>query len=155
WCTYMFLPIQLLGLVIASSMWAGDELSVVDKLGLGVKLGFVSGMGINAAHELGHRAEHLERWLAKIALAQSGYGHFFVEHNRGHHVRVATPEDPASARLGESLYELLPRAVSGGLRSAIALERERLQRHGQGWWSAHMHIHQPWATTVVLFGGLL
>ncbi|MBF6423043.1 alkane 1-monooxygenase, partial [Nocardia farcinica] len=76
WCTYLFLPVQLIGLVIAAAMWAGDELSFVDKLGLATTLGLVSGIGINAAHELGHRVEHLERWLAKIALAQSAYGHF-------------------------------------------------------------------------------
>ncbi|MFI9411028.1 alkane 1-monooxygenase [Nocardia gamkensis] len=155
WCTYLMLPVQLIGLVIASYMWAGDELSTVDKFGLATTLGFVSGIGINAAHELGHRVEHMERWLAKIALAQSGYGHFFVEHNRGHHVRVATPEDPASARLGESLWEFLPRSVSGSFRSAIALERERLARNGKGWWSVHNHILQAWSMTLVLFGSLI
>ncbi|MEU6190378.1 alkane 1-monooxygenase [Nocardia sp. NPDC047038] len=155
WCTYLMLPVQLIGLVIASYMWAGDELSVVDKLGLAATLGFVSGIGINAAHELGHRVERLERWLAKIALAQSGYGHFFVEHNRGHHVRVATPEDPASARLGESLWEFLPRSVSGSFRSAIVLERERLARKGKGWWSVQNHILQAWSMTLVLFGALV
>ncbi|WP_244891955.1 alkane 1-monooxygenase [Nocardia beijingensis] len=155
WCTYLMLPVQLIGLVIASYMWAGDELSVLDKLGLAATLGFVSGIGINAAHELGHRVERMERWLAKIALAQSGYGHFFVEHNRGHHVRVATPEDPASARLGESLWEFLPRSVSGSFRSALALERERLARNGRGWWSVHNHILQAWSMTLVLFGGLI
>ncbi|MGW4092532.1 alkane 1-monooxygenase [Nocardia sp. NPDC004750] len=155
WCTYLMLPVQLIGLVIASYMWAGDELSVVDKLGLAATLGFVSGIGINAAHELGHRVERLERWLAKIALAQSGYGHFFVEHNRGHHVRVATPEDPASARLGESLWEFLPRSVSGSFRSAIALERERLARKGKSWWSVQNHILQAWSMTLGLFGALV
>ncbi|MBF6078779.1 alkane 1-monooxygenase [Nocardia beijingensis] len=155
WCTYLMLPVQLIGLVIASYMWAGDELSVLDKLGLAATLGFVSGIGINAAHELGHRVERMERWLAKIALAQSGYGHFFVEHNRGHHVRVATPEDPASARLGESLWEFLPRSVSGSFRSALTLERERLARNGRGWWSVHNHILQAWSMTLVLFGGLV
>ncbi|MFI9509400.1 alkane 1-monooxygenase [Nocardia sp. NPDC052566] len=155
WCTYLFLPVQLIGLIIASAMWAGDELGIVDKLGLAATLGFVSGIGINAAHELGHRVEHLERWLAKIALAQSGYGHFFVEHNRGHHVRVATPDDPASARLGESLWEFLPRSVIGGFRSAIPLERARLARKGSGWWSVHNHILQAWSMSLVLFGTLL
>ena len=53
----------------------------------------VGGIGINTAHELGHKKESHERWLSKIALAQSFYGHFYIEHNRGHHVRVATPED--------------------------------------------------------------
>ncbi|MGW4366141.1 alkane 1-monooxygenase [Nocardia takedensis] len=155
WCTYLFLPIQLIGLVIAAAMWAGDDLSVLDKLGLAATLGFVSGIGINAAHELGHRVESLERWLAKIALAQSGYGHFFVEHNRGHHARVATPEDPASARLGETLWEFLPRSVVGGFRSAVTLERLRLARQGRRWWSPRNHILQAWSMTAVLFGGLI
>jgi alkane 1-monooxygenase len=152
WCTYLFLPIQLIGLGIACYMWVGDSLSIVDKLGLAATLGFVSGIGINAAHELGHRVEHLERWLAKVALAQSGYGHFFVEHNRGHHARVATPQDPASARMGESLWEFLPRTLAGGFRSALALERERLTRKGRGWWSVHNHILQAWAMSLALFG---
>ncbi|MFE3224640.1 alkane 1-monooxygenase [Nocardia sp. NPDC059228] len=155
WCTYMFLPIQVVGLIIAAYMWAGDDLSVVDKLGLAATLGFVSGIGINAAHELGHRVERLERWLSKMALAQSAYGHFFVEHNKGHHARVATPDDPASARMGESLWEFLPRSVVGGFRSAIHLEGERLRRKGHRWFSVHNHILQAWAMTIVLFGGLL
>ena len=97
---------------------------MVDKIGLALTEAMVSGIAINTAHELGHKRDQLERWLSKIALAQSGYGHFFVEHNRGHHVRVATPEDPASARLGESFWAFLPRTVSGSLRSAWELERE-------------------------------
>ncbi|MET9027913.1 alkane 1-monooxygenase [Nocardia sp. NPDC004168] len=155
WCTFLFLPMQFIGLLIAGYMWASHELSLADKLGLAVTLGFVSGIGINAAHELGHRAEHLERWLAKIALAQSGYGHFFVEHNRGHHVRVATPEDPASARFGESLWQFLPRTMMGGFRSALALERTRLARNGKRWFSPGNHLLQAWAMSAVLFGGLI
>nr|WP_280368920.1 alkane 1-monooxygenase [Nocardia wallacei] len=155
WCTYLFLPIQLIGLFVASYLWADDGLRVVDKLGLAATLGFMSGIGINAAHELGHRVEHLERWLAKVALAQSGYGHFYVEHNKGHHARVATPEDPASGRLGESLWEFLPRSVIGGFRSGIRLEHERLRRRNLGWWSVHNNILQAWSMTVVLYGALL
>lgn len=155
WCTYLFLPIQLAGLCAAAALWGGTELRLIDKIGLATTLGLVSGIGINAAHELGHRVERLERWLAKIALAQSAYGHFFVEHNRGHHVRVATPEDPASARLGESLWEFLPRSVIGGFRSAIRLERERLDRIGEGWWSPRNHILQAWSMSLVLFGALV
>ncbi|ONM46118.1 alkane 1-monooxygenase [Nocardia donostiensis] len=155
WCTYLFLPIQLAGLCAAAALWGGTELRLIDKIGLATTLGLVSGIGINAAHELGHRVERLERWLAKIALAQSAYGHFFVEHNRGHHVRVATPEDPASARLGESLWEFLPRSVIGGFRSAIRLERERLARIGERWWSPRNHILQAWSMSLVLFGALV
>ncbi|WP_433732876.1 alkane 1-monooxygenase [Nocardia sp. CA-129566] len=155
WCTYLFLPLQFIGLLIAGFLWSRDALSISDKLGLAVTLGVVSGIGINAAHELGHRVERLERWLAKIALAQSGYGHFFVEHNRGHHVRVATPEDPASARFGESLWEFLPRTVLGGFRSALALERERLSRKGKRWFCLDNNLLQAWSMSVALFGTLI
>lgn len=155
WCTYLFLPLQLIGLLIAGYLWSRPALSISDKLGLAVTLGFASGIGINAAHELGHRVEHLERWLAKIALAQSGYGHFYVEHNRGHHVRVATPEDPASARFGESLWEFLPRSMFGGFRSALALERERLSRKGKRWFSRDNHLLQAWSMSAALFGTLI
>lgn len=155
WCTYLFLPFQFTGLAVAGYLWAGSELTLLDKLGLTVTLGVVSGVGINAAHELGHRAEHLERRLAKVALAQSGYGHFVVEHNRGHHVRVATPEDSASARFGESLWAFIPRSVVGGFRSALTLERERLARKGHGWFNRDNQILQAWSMSIVLFGSMI
>ncbi len=117
-------------------------------------MGIVSGIAINTAHELGHKRAGLERWLSKVALAQSGYGHFFIEHNRGHHVRVATPEDPASARLGESFWAFLPRTVAGSLRSAWGLERARLARGGRSSWTLRNDILNAWAMTALLFGGL-
>ena len=99
-------------------------------------MGVVGGIGINTAHELGHKRANSERWLSRIALAQTGYGHFFIEHNRGHHVRVATPEDPASSRLGESFWAFLPRTVYGSLTSAWGIEAARLDRLGKSHWSA-------------------
>ena len=86
----------------------------------------LGGVGINTAHEMGHKKDELERWLSKITLAQTCYGHFYIEHNRGHHVRVATPEDPASARFGETFWEFLPRSVFGSLKSSWELEAKRL-----------------------------
>src|SRR4051794_36899435 len=111
WITYLFLPIQYVGFVgamylIARGGFGGDDLSTFSKVGLAVSIGCIGGIGINTAHELGHKREENERWLSKIALAQSFYGHFYIEHNRGHHVRVATPEDPASSRVGENFYQL-------------------------------------------------
>ncbi len=154
WCTYAFLPLQYAGLVFACWLWASGDLTVLDKVGLALTEAMVSGIAINTAHELGHKRDRLERWLSKIALAQSGYGHFFVEHNRGHHVRVATPEDPASARLGESFWAFLPRTVSGSLVSAWELEREWLARDGHSAWTWRNSVLNAWAMTVVLFGGL-
>jgi alkane 1-monooxygenase len=154
WCTYAFLPLQYAGLVFCCSLWAHGGLSTVDSLGLALTVAMVSGIAINTAHELGHKRAKLERWLSKVALAQSGYGHFYIEHNRGHHVRVATPEDPASARLGESFYAFLPRTMIGSLRSAWELERVRLRRCGHPPLSVRNDILQAWAMTVVLYVAL-
>ena len=154
WCTYAFIPLQYASLIVAAYLWGSGELSTVGALGLAATVGTVAGVAINTAHELGHKRASLERWMSKVALAQSGYGHFFIEHNRGHHVRVATPEDPASSRLGESFYRFLPRTVAGSLRSSWELERERLDRDGRPFWRPHNDILNAWAMTVVLFAGL-
>jgi alkane 1-monooxygenase len=155
WCTYLFIPIQYAGLVAGAWLLADGGLSVVEKIGLALTLGCVNGIGINTAHELGHKRVSIERWLSKVALAPTGYGHFFIEHNRGHHVRVATPEDPASSRLGESFYRFWPRTVAGSLRSSWELESERLGRGGHRALNFRNDILQAWAMSVVLFGGLI
>ena len=131
WLTWLFLPLQYAGFAFAFWYLATGDLSVIDKIGLAVTVGFIGGLGINTAHELGHKKESVERWLSKIALAQAAYGHFYIEHNRGHHVRVATPDDPASARVGESFYRFWPRTVFGSFASAWRLESRRYARRGQ------------------------
>jgi alkane 1-monooxygenase len=151
WCTYAFIPLQYGALVFACTRWSSGNLSTVADLGLAVTVAMVGGIAINTAHELGHKRPRHEKWLAKVALAQSSYGHFFIEHNRGHHVRVATPEDPASSRLGESFWEFLPRTVWGSLSSAIHLERQRLNRVGQRFLSPANDILNSWAMSLVLF----
>jgi alkane 1-monooxygenase len=155
WCTYLYLPIQYAGLASACWLFSRSELSTLDKIGLALTVGMVSGIAINTAHELGHKRASMERWLSRVALAQSGYGHFFIEHNRGHHVRVATPEDPASARLGESFYAFLPRTVLGSLRSAWELERARLSRLERSPWTPRNDILSAWSMTLLLFGAMV
>jgi len=156
WCTYLYLPLQYAGLVLACWVVTTVEMSWIDQLGYALTVGTVAGVAINTAHELGHKKPKVERWLSKIALAQSGYGHFYVEHNRGHHTRVATPEDPASSRLGESFWAFLPRTVVGGIRSAWELEAKRLRHQGHSVWSLrHNDVLNAWAMSVVLFAGLI
>ncbi|WP_028477299.1 alkane 1-monooxygenase [Nocardia sp. CNY236] len=158
--TYVYLPFQYVTLFIACYLLTADEvgwlgldngLHLVDKIGLTVSIGVVGGLAINTAHELGHKKVNLERWLSRIALAQSFYGHFYIEHNRGHHVKVATPEDPASARLGESFWAFWPRTVWGSVKSSWGLERDRLHRLGKRPLSRHNEILGAWLMSVVLF----
>ncbi|MGZ4450825.1 MAG: fatty acid desaturase [Nocardioides sp.] len=160
WITYLFLPIQYVGFVGAFyviARGAGDlgDLTTLDKLGLAISIGCIGGIGINTAHELGHKKEANERWLSKIALAQSFYGHFYIEHNRGHHVRVATPEDPASSRMGESFYAFWPRTVLGSLRSAWNLEKRRYARKQQHPFRLGNDVLNAWLMSAVLWGGLV
>jgi alkane 1-monooxygenase len=156
YCTYVYLPLQYAGLIFGCYMWVSQPMGGAERFAMAATLGIVGGVGINAAHELGHKRTSLERTLAKIALAQSFYGHFFVEHNHGHHIRVATPDDPATARLGESYWRFLPRSVSGSLRSAWTYEKARLARRGKSTWNLrHNNVLNAWAMSVVLYAVLL
>src|ERR1700743_2603 len=157
WATYLYLPNQYLSLIFACWLWAGGgwlTMTVTDKAGLMTTVGLMGGLAINAAHELGHTRERHERRLSKIALAQTCYGHFFVEHNRGHHVRVATPEDPASARFGETFWEFLPRSVFGSLRSSLRLEAQRIRRQGASPWNPKTYLTNDVLTAWLVLGGV-
>ncbi|WP_282779078.1 alkane 1-monooxygenase [Nocardia sp. CC201C] len=163
YCVYAYIPFQLLSLVFAAYLWTADNLSwlgidgglgLISKIGLALSIGVMGGVGINTAHELGHKKDELERWLSKITLAQTCYGHFYIEHNRGHHVRVATPEDPASARFAESFWAFLPRSVWGSLKSSWELEKARLHRLGKSPWTIRNDVLNAWLMSVVLWGAL-
>ncbi|WP_280199163.1 alkane 1-monooxygenase [Nocardia cyriacigeorgica] len=164
YCVYAYIPFQLASLVFAAYLWTATDLSWLgidgglglwSKIGVALSVGVMGGVGINTAHELGHKKDELERWLSKITLAQTGYGHFYIEHNRGHHVRVATPEDPASSRFAESFWAFLPRSVWGSLRSAWELERTRLYRMGKSPWTLRNDVLNAWLMSVVLWAGLV
>lgn len=133
---YAVVPAQLSLVVVFLGRMATGGFAVWESIGAIATLGIACGtFGINVGHELGHRRTRYEQNMAKVLLASSLYVHFFVEHNRGHHRRVATPEDPASARRGESLYAFWARSLPGGLRSAWALESARLSHDGRSAWS--------------------
>ena len=155
WVLYAFVPLQLLATVAGAWLVATGDLPWYDLLGLAVSVGMVNGVAINTAHELGHKKDKVDRWLSRISLAPTFYGHFYVEHNRGHHKNVSTPNDPASSRLGETFWAFWPRTVMGSLRSAWHLEAERLARGGKSVWSLSNENLQSWAMSVVLWGALL
>ncbi len=86
--------------------------------------------GINVAHELGHRVNKFEQFLAKILLMTSLYIHFFIEHNKGHHKNVATPKDPSSAHLNEPVYAFYFRTVIFSYLSAWKISNEEMSKRG-------------------------
>jgi alkane 1-monooxygenase len=126
-----WIPVQL-G-VTAYALWrlVHGELHGLEIAGVVASLGVINGAGgINIAHELMHRKSRLHRAGAELLMTSVSYTHFCIEHVLGHHRKVATPDDPATSRLGESFYRYYPRTVIGGLRSAWALEGERCRARG-------------------------
>lgn len=155
WLTWATVPLHFVTLVGCAWWAATQDLSWWAFAATAVSAGLASGLGINTGHELGHKHTAVERWLAKLVLAVPVYGHFRVEHNRGHHRHVATPDDPASARMGESIYRFARREIFGAMRRAWRLERERLAARGLGPWHPDNEILQSHAVALVLQGSLL
>lgn len=150
WLTWLTVPLHFVAL-IGCAWWVGTQnLSWWAVLMLAYVAGTDSGLGINTGHELGHKNTAVEQWLARLVLAVPAYGHFTVEHGRGHHRSVSTPEDHASARMGESIYRFACRELPGGIRRAWKLETERLAQQRRSVWSVHNTMLQSYAVTAVL-----
>ena len=154
WITFLLVPILWSAFIFAAWFFMRHDLPWHGVFAMVVTGGMVGGFCINLGHEMGHKNTKLERWLAKIILAPSGYGHFFIEHNRGHHRDVATPADPASSRMGESIYRFVLREMPGALKRAWVLEKDRLNRCKQPVWSHHNEILQPAMITISLWSVL-
>ncbi len=122
-------------LVLASGIF-----SLLGSIGWIVSIGIVGGLGINVAHELIHKDEKLETRAGGFLLSLVCYAGFKVEHLRGHHVHVSTPEDASSSRYNQSLYNFLPQAYVRNFLNAWKLEAERLQRKGHKTVSWHNEL---------------
>lgn len=124
---WSMVPIQLILLyrfLTLISLTAGNPAEIAGWVSsMGVACGVI---GINVAHELGHRSRFLDRILARLLLSTSLYWQFYVEHNRGHHKNVSTPGDPESARLGESLYRFWIRSIRDSFLSAWKLDAREM-----------------------------
>ena len=135
WILYLIVPLQwfFVGYFLFIMQTPVDTLTSIGRV---TSLGVLCGVfGINVAHELGHRKQKLSQLLSKTLLLSSLYMHFFIEHNRGHHRRVSTKEDPASARYGENVYKFWLRSMVFSYFSAWDLEAQRLRKKGYSPWS--------------------
>lgn len=152
---YCTVPVHYVTLLACA--WAVATLPMAwwEVMLLALSVGIANGLAINTGHELGHKPKSFDRWMAKIVLAVVGYGHFMIEHNRGHHRDVATPDDLASARFGENIYQFALREIPGGCVRAWQHEKERLARRGKSVWSLENEVLQPALITFVLYGALI
>lgn len=134
--TFSWVYVQMAVLVWGFYVVATETLLLTEWVALCTGMALVTGgIGITVAHELGHKKEKVDQFYAKVLLMTVCYMHFIIEHNRGHHVKVATPEDPATSRFGENFYAFWARSVWDGYQSAWALEKSRLDRKSIPFWS--------------------
>jgi len=149
------LPVWLALLVYCT--WQASHLpfDALGLLGWTMSAGILGGvLAITPAHELVHKSGAFERFCGGVLLSSVGYHGFKIEHVRGHHVHVATPLDSSSARLGESVYRFVPRALRDNVRNAWRLEARRLRQGGRSAWSPGNEMlcwTALWATMLIAF----
>ncbi len=157
---YAATVMQWVGLISACFVVVKGDFSWFNQLGAILSVGAMHAVGLTMSHELGHKLnDKTQVWFAKICSAVSGYAHFNIEHNKGHHKDVATPEDPASSRMGENIYRFALRELPGAAKRGWTLEAQRLKRQKRSVLSIHNELLQTllitfvaYATMTVFFG---
>jgi alkane 1-monooxygenase len=154
---YLIVVLQFVALYMFLQSMRVDDLSWVDTAGRIWVMGMLCGtFGINVGHELGHRVNKFEQTLAKMLLLTSLYMHFFIEHNKGHHKNVATPQDPSSARYGEWVYTFYFRTVFFSYLSAWHIANTDAQKKGHAAFSIYnemllFHIIQGAFVAIIFY----
>lgn len=133
---YIAFGLHLLCLYYFLDQVADPHITRLDRLGRILTAGLLAGIfGINLAHELGHRSNKLEQSMSKLLLSTSLYMHFFIEHNRGHHTHVSTPEDPSTAKYRQSIFAFFLQTIPGTYRSAWRINSKILGNQQLSFWS--------------------
>lgn len=130
--TIMTLPFQVAAITYAGFLFTSPEIGLLGQIGLAMSIGTLGGVvAINVGHELIHKDSRLEQWVGGLLLSTVCYAGFKVEHVRGHHVHVSTPEDASSSRYNQTLYQFLPHAYLHNFLNAWKLEAAQLRRKGK------------------------
>ncbi|MEM6317068.1 MAG: alkane 1-monooxygenase [Bacteroidota bacterium] len=156
WLLYLNLPLLYWVLWIYFQQLTTGQLAIYETIGMTLSAGvIVAILGINVAHELGHRTTWYEQLMSKMMLMSALYMHFFIEHNKGHHKNIATDLDPASAKYNEVIYAFWFKSVIGGYFSAWQIENTRLRRANQSvfsWNNEMIWYHLVQAAYLVAIG---
>ncbi|ABM97370.1 alkane 1-monooxygenase [Methylibium petroleiphilum] len=154
--TFVTVPVHYLSMITGAWAVGTLDLTGLNYAGICISVGLANGLAIVTSHELGHKKDALERWMSKICLAVTAYGQYMIDHNRGHHRDVATPEDSSSARMGEGIYFFALRELPyTGFIRPWRLEKERLARSGKGPWTLENEFLQPALISLVFYGALI
>lgn len=139
--TYRWLALAMVPIWFAILFWSGwvfvhNDYSLLGQFGWILSIGTLGGIiAINLGHELIHKDPRIENWAGGLLLASVTYGGFKVEHVRGHHVTVSTPNDASSSQYDQGLYAFLPHAFVHNFTNAWRLEKEHLARKGKSFFS--------------------
>ncbi len=132
WPLYLAVPIQYLLLFYFLTIMKTTEFLSLAYFGKITAMGLSCGIiGLNIGHELGHKNNRFYQLLGELLLLSSLNSHFLPYHNAGHHYLVATPEDPATARKNESVYQFWVRSHFSSYLLAWQLEIKRVRRLGK------------------------
>ena len=158
---YLNLPIVYCTLIYSLFVISSTTLETYEWIGIAFTVGIVFGVnGINVGHELGHRQATNERFLGKMLLLPSLYMHFYIEHNFGHHLHAATPEDPATARYNQSVYSFWFTSTIRQYFSAWAIQQKLLKNNKQGFLSVkndmfwYIWIQLAYLAVIFVFFGI-
>ncbi len=151
---YAHVWIQISLLIWSCCVLTFDNPSSFKAIALIVGQGVYSATIINVAHELGHRLTPFAQFHARLGLVSLSYSHFTVEHNKGHHLHVATPLDPATSKKNQSVYAFWVQTLVGGLKSAWRIEAKRLEKQDVSAWSLSNKVLSGHLLTVLMFASM-
>ncbi|NVJ96549.1 MAG: alkane 1-monooxygenase [Alphaproteobacteria bacterium] len=155
WSVFLTLPFSYLIWVVGAWYVTNMEFTVTAYIAVTVGNGLMGAGALNAAHEVGHRRDKTAINVARFLLCLCGMGHFRIEHNQGHHVQVATPEDSATAMMGESFYAFVLHELPGGFRRAWNIEKTRLGRKGKSAYSFENEVFTNTLITLAMYAGFV
>ncbi|MFI5187477.1 MAG: alkane 1-monooxygenase, partial [Chitinophagales bacterium] len=137
----LFVPVLMA--ITAYSVIQSKSNSTIEFAGLALSAGIVNGiLGFTLAHEFIHRHSWVEKTAGQLLLIQNNYPYYGIEHIGGHHIYACTPKDPHTARIGESFYQFLPRAIRLTFLNAWEIETHRLVRKKYPVFSIHNRMLQ-------------
>lgn len=136
WLLYLNLPVVYSLVIFGIYQVSTFPIETYELIGMILSLGIVLAVnGINVAHELGHRQTTNERFLGKALLLPAQYMHFYIEHNFGHHLHAATPEDPATARYNQSVYSFWFTSIFKQYLKSWKIQQKLLKNNKKGFFS--------------------
>ena len=149
WMLYINLPIVFGLLWVVFNRVENIEYTSAESIGLLLSTGILLATNaINVAHELCHRKKYFERFMGKTLFMPCLYMHFYIEHNFGHHINVATPEDGATAKYRQSLYSFWITSVTKQYADAWKKQKQLLKLKNLSFFSIKndmlwYHLIQP------------